>query len=270
MRDLSSFSSHLEGKGQTHPEEVDVLTVRAFVASLHGVNKPTTISRKLSAIRTFFKFLIREGRVRSNPAELVSSPKCPKNLPSFLPADDLLRLLAVPDRTSSLGARDLAILETLYATGVRVGELVKMDLGDLSEDGYVRVRGKGDKERIVPVGRAALRAVREYLPHRAKLAARAKASTNALFLNNRGGRLTSRSVARVLEKHQQVSRPPCAVSPHGVRHSFATHLLESGADLRSIQELLGHESLSTTQRYTHVNLGSLMAVYDKAHPKARK
>jgi integrase/recombinase XerC len=247
-------------------ETVDHLLIRRFLAHLHQVHKKSSIGRKLAAIRAFFKYLLREGRMVKNPAELVNTPKKEKLLPFHLNIDEVTALVEVPMDGDLLGLRDRAILETLYSCGIRVSELTGLDVGGVDlDEGLARVLGKGGKERIVPAGSYARRAIAGYL------AARNNPPHNApLFLNARGGRLTSRSVARIVDKYIVKIAALKKISPHTLRHTFATHMLESGADLRAIQELLGHASLSTTQKYTHVSIDRLMEVYDKAHPKARR
>jgi integrase/recombinase XerC len=215
---------------------------------------------------------VDEGLMKRSPAEIVATPKQEKNLPSFLPVDEVFALVEKPDRATLWGARDRAILETLYSCGIRVSELVGLSDGDVDfQLGIVRVYGKGRKERIVPIGGKAIEALRAYLPRRDEVLARRKKSgpRAPLFINPRGTRLTTRSVARILQKHVLQSGLLRKVSPHALRHTFATHLLDAGADLRAIQEMLGHVSLSTTQRYTHVSMDKLMEVYDKAHPRAK-
>jgi integrase/recombinase XerC len=246
-------------------ENVDHLLIRRYLAHLHQDHKKSSIGRKLAAIRAFFKYLLREGRVLKNPAELVSTPKKEKLLPFHLNIDEVTALVEAPMDGDLLGLRDRAILETLYSCGIRVSELTGLDVGGVDlDEGLTRVLGKGGKERVVPVGSYARRAIACYL------AARNDPPRDApLLLNARGGRLTSRSVARVVGKYILKIASIKKISPHTLRHTFATHMLESGADLRAIQELLGHASLSTTQKYTHVSIDRLMEVYDKAHPKAR-
>ena len=248
---------------------VDVLTIRAFLAELHknGIAR-ASIARKLASIRTFFRYLTREGRVDKNPARLVATPRLDKKVPARLEQSEVERLLDAPDASTALGRRDRAMLELLYATGLRVGELVSLDLATLDLDNrLVRVHGKGNKERIVPFGELAADALRVYLQDRRELV-RAGRGTDALFLNARGGRLTSRSVRRLTDRYLQLAALSASLSPHSLRHAFATHLLERGCDLRSIQELLGHESLSTTQKYTTLSTQMLLDVYEKTHPKA--
>ncbi|HTG01255.1 MAG TPA: tyrosine recombinase XerC, partial [Nitrospirota bacterium] len=229
-----------------------------------------SVGRKLSALRTFFKYLNRKGLLAANPARLVATPKREKRLPAVLTVDDAVRLMGSPGSTASdrdeTALRDRAVLETLYSTGIRASELTGMNRDDVNrDDGLVRIRGKGRKERIVPIGRRALDALDAYVGSKEK-----GRENSAVFTGPAGNRLTVRTVQRILENHRKRLGLAQMAHPHTLRHSFATHLLESGADLRAIQELLGHASLSTTQRYTHLNLDSLMESYDKAHPRARK
>ncbi len=250
--------------------DVDHRVLRGFIGHLLALNvSKASINRKLSAVRSFFKFLNTRGLIGSNPARLVAMPKREKRLPAVLTVDQALDLMESPgkdttaDREQTL--RDRAIVETLYSTGIRASELVGMNRDDISaSDRLVRIRGKGRKERVVPIGPKALAAIDAYL------SSKKKHRDAAVFSGPTGNRLTPRTVQRILEKYRKKLGFPQKASPHTLRHSFATHMLESGADLRAIQELLGHASLSTTQRYTHLNLASLMDTYDKAHPKARK
>jgi integrase/recombinase XerC len=268
---LSDLEQFLNFLGNSDLSTVDHQTLRRFIAYfMQRKVKRTSLARKLSAIRTFFRYLNQEGILTSNPARLVSTPRREKRLPVVLTADDAKRLVESPhsSRPNDIGSvlRDRAVLETLYSTGIRASELIGMDRDDIDRHGsLVRIRGKGRKERIVPIGGKALEAIDAYLrcPSRSD-------ETAAIFIGPSGKRLTARTVQRILENHRKQLGLQQKASPHTLRHSFATHMLESGADLRAIQELLGHASLSTTQRYTHVNLQSLMEVYDKAHPKARK
>ncbi|MCK9420371.1 MAG: tyrosine recombinase XerC [Nitrospirae bacterium] len=268
LSDLEQLSSFL---GKKELSAVDHQTLRRFIAHLmRGEVKKSSIARKLSAIRSFFRYLNREGILTNNPARLVATPRRDKRLPSVLTADDALRLMNSPnskkpeDHASML--RDRAVLETLYSTGIRASELIGMNREDIDRnDSLIRIRGKGRKERIVPIGGKAREAIDAYLGGHSR-----DAETSAVFIGPSGKRLTARTVQRILENHRKQLGLQQKASPHTLRHSFATHMLESGADLRAIQELLGHASLSTTQRYTHVNLDSLMEVYDKAHPNARK
>ena len=251
------------------PALVDHLDVRAYLASLYRHNAKSSVARKLSALRSFFSYLVRQGELKQNPADLVTAPKMGKAIPDFLPVDEAFQLMYGPDTTDVLGSRDRAILEVLYSCGLRVSELTALDLESIDLDlAIARVMGKGGKERVVPVGGKARKALSNYLERRGELVA-GREEHGALFLNNRGGRLSSRSVSRLLKKHMQKCNLGRPLSPHGLRHSFATHLLDAGADLRAVQELLGHVSLSTTQRYTHLSVDRLMAEYDKAHPRSR-
>jgi len=264
--DLTQFAAFLGGDREAPaPEEIDHLTIRRYLAQLHKGHSKSSIGRKLSAIRALFRYLLRVGRVEKNPAELVSTPKKEKRLPFHLNIDQVTALVETPGGTTELPLRDRAVLETLYSCGIRVSELTAMNVGDLDLDGgLARVMGKGGKERIVPVGACARRALVAYLEERGNPAA-----GEPLILNARGGRLTRRSIGRIVDAHMLLIATMRKVSPHTLRHTFATHLLEGGADLRAIQELLGHASLSTTQKYTHVSIDRLMEVYDKAHPKAK-
>ncbi len=261
--DLNSFFLFLDGKDIA---EVDHLTLRRFLAQLRSkAYSKRTIARKLASLRSLFKFLYREGHIKSNPITAISSPKLDKKLPKFLDVGQVTRLILKPDTASIAGLRDRAILETLYSTGIRVSELVGLDTQDIDFiSGVVKVFGKGSKERMVPIGEEALGAIRRYNDKKDKR----EKTRDAVFLNNRGGRLTDRSVRRMLDKYIQACAIEEKISPHSLRHSFATHLLDRGADLRSVQELLGHMNLSTTQIYTHVTMDRLKAVYDKAHPRA--
>jgi len=267
VEDLRQFDRFMgeELGAEARPTDVDHLMIRAFLARLHrdGVKKISS-GRKLAALRTFFRFLCREGVLSHNPASALLSPRIERRIPSHLDEDEVDRLLDVPgDGAAAVRAR--AFLELLYATGIRCAELVGLDLGEVDLDGrMVRVLGKGRKERIVPFGTRAAAAIREYLSVRAT----ARPTTDALFVNARGGRLTDRSIRSILAARVRQVALVRRISPHTLRHSFATHLLERGADLRAIQELLGHASLSTTQRYTHVNARHLIEVYKKAHPRA--
>jgi integrase/recombinase XerC len=252
------------------PEKIDTLAVRGFVARLSrdGLAK-SSIARKLAAVRSFLAHAEREGRAESNPARGVPTPRVPKGLPRDLTVDEMFNLLEHIGGDDLAAVRDTAILEMLYAAGLRVGELVSLDLEDVDlGNGIVRVLGKGNKQRLVPFGSKATRALERWKEQSRKL--RARRGEVAVFLNLRGSRLSDRSVRRILNRRLREAAIRARVSPHALRHSFATHLLGAGADLRAIQELLGHASLSTTQRYTHVSTDALMRVYDKAHPRARR
>jgi integrase/recombinase XerC len=255
-------------------KSIDALRVRGFLAFLfEKEKKKTSIARKLAAVRAFFNFLSREGTLVENPATTVSTPKLARTLPRIMNEEEMNDFLDRVGQAAQAGdpalVRDRAILELLYASGLRVSELTGLDLRQVNfGDGIVLVRGKGDKERIVPFGSKAREALTAYLPVREKILREHKATAAALFLNARGGRLTPRSVDRLLKKHVQRFGPNVKVSPHSLRHAFASHLLAEGADLRAIQEMLGHKSLATTQKYTQVSIKHLMEVYDKTHPKA--
>ncbi len=261
--DLTEFTRFLADEKIGGLPDADTRAVRAYVARLHqrGRSK-ATIARKLAAVRSCFRFLARRGALPANPARQVRSPRLGRRLPSFLPVDEATLLLNAPPEPSAAGARDRALLELLYASGLRVAEGCGLDLDDLDEARRtVRVVGKGDKERVVPVGETALEALAAHLVTRGR-------QRGPLFLNARGGRLTPRSAHRIVRARARQVGIDQRVTPHTLRHSFATHMLGAGADLRLIQELLGHSRLSTTQRYTHVSPEHLMRVYDRAHPRA--
>ena len=261
--DLREFSAFLRRAGTLGPAAIDMRSVRAYLASLHqrGLAK-SSIGRKLASVRSCLRFLARRGVIEQNPARLVRSPRPPRRLPSFLPKDESKQLLDRAPGSSASGCRDHALLELLYATGIRVAECCGLDGTDVDRShGTVRVLGKGDKERVVPVGEVALEAIDAYLAARAR-------PDGPLFTNARGGRLTTRSAQRIVGRQARLSGTSRRVTPHTLRHTFATHMLGKGADLRLIQELLGHRRLSTTQRYTHVSPEHLMKVYDAAHPRA--
>jgi integrase/recombinase XerC len=276
LSDLAQFRQFLlerrfcliDGKTVDY-RKVDVHVVRAYLASLAKGRKKSSIGRKLAALKGFFRYLVATRHIEKDPLGQIHSPKQEKPLPNFLSVDDVFRLLSVSDTRGALPSRDRAILEVFYSTGVRVSELVGLNWSDVDfQLGIVRVVGKGSKERIVPIGEVALDALRDYGQEIRKKWNLACKGESPVFLNNRRGRITTRSVARIIEKHLRKAGIAVKMGPHGLRHSFATHLLNGGADLRVIQELLGHASLSTTQRYTHLNLDQLTAVYDKAHPRA--
>jgi integrase/recombinase XerC len=275
LSDLRQFDEFLGRRAKENAEkkipleDVTVHVVRAYLASLSKHNKKSSIGRKLAALKGFFRYLLREKKIQRDPLALISTPKQEKPLPAFLSVDDVFRLLAGIQGEGILTLRDRAILETLYSTGVRVSELVGLDWNDVDfQLGIIRVVGKGSKERIVPIGEVALQRLRDYGAEQSIKWKRAAKGDMPVFLNHSGRRITTRSVARVVEKYLKAAGIAVRMGPHGLRHTFATHLLNGGADLRVIQELLGHASLSTTQRYTHVNLDQLTAVYDKAHPRA--
>jgi integrase/recombinase XerC len=271
---LKSSGMYLNSRGVVEIEKVDRIAIRKYMSFLHRKNKKSSIARKISTLRSFFKYLMREQAIPSNPAKSVSTPKVEKTLPTTLSVDEAFRLMEspqrIPEKSSEVSKerhlRDRAILELLYSSGLRVSELVGLNLNHLNPDlGIVRVMGKGRKERIVPVGVKALEALEAYLEERG-----VSREDAPIFINFLGGRLTTRSVGRLIKKYTRHSGIFRKVSPHSLRHTFATHLLDAGADIREIQEMLGHSSLSTTQRYTHVSMGKLMEVYDKAHPRSFK
>jgi integrase/recombinase XerC len=274
LADLGQYAAWLADRGAPLIPSSPAL-VRGFASSAAGEAGPVSLARKLSAVRSLYRFLVREGLASTNPARAVASPRQPKRLPEVLPEEETAALVESPSAEETLlHLRDRAFLELLYASGLRVSELTGLDVGgvDLAE-GVVRVVGKRRKERLVPVGLQAREAITRYLAEvRPRLAARpgGRRAGEALFLNFRGGRLTSRSVARLLDGWVARVGLPRHVHPHVLRHCFATHLLSNGADLRGIQELLGHASLSTTQRYTHLDWKRLATVYDQAHPRAHK
>jgi integrase/recombinase XerC len=268
--DLEEFAKFLEGGFSSENkniflaiEKVDYLTLRRYLAVLKQKNiKPKTIARKISCLRTFFKFLVREGYLKNNPALLISSPKLEKLLPTFLTEEEISRLIEAPSEDTVLALRDRAIFETLYSTGMRISELVSLTCDSIDYiSGIVKVEGKGKKERFIPIGEKAIEAIRKYLAKR-------EVNSKNLFLNKRGKRITARGVRVILNKYIKVLAQRHKISPHTFRHSFATHLLNRGADLRSVQELLGHANLSTTQIYTHLTTERLKAIYDKAHSRA--
>jgi integrase/recombinase XerC len=247
---------------------LDVMTVRRHIGYLYQTNTKTSIGRKLSAIRSFFGFLVRQGILDANPAETVPNPRTESPIPVFLPIDEMFRLLDSVSADSLSDLRDRAILEMLYSAGVRVSELTALNVYDVDADqSVIRVRGKGNRERVTPVGKKSLAALHAYRECLARQTGIGIQENGPLFLNLRNTRLTSRSVARILDKWAMKAGLSLPVFPHAMRHSFATHLLDSGADLRIVQELLGHQRLSTTQKYTHVSMDKLMETYDKAHPR---
>ena len=254
---------------QIDPRKIDVHVIRSYLAALAKDRKKSSIGRKLAALKKFFRYLVATHKIEKDPLLLIHSPKQEKPLPAFLSVDDVFQLLGAIKLKTGLDVRDRAALEVFYSTGIRVSELVGLNWADVDfQLGIIRVVGKGSKERIVPIGEIAMEALRDYSQEQRTRWQLAGKGETAVFLNNRGERITTRSVARVVEKHLKQAGIPVKMGPHGLRHSFATHLLNSGADLRVIQELLGHASLSTTQKYTHLNLDALTAVYDKAHPRA--
>jgi integrase/recombinase XerC len=265
--DVAGFLAFVEESG----EKIDPLLVRRYLAHLQrsGLSKRST-ARKVSALHAFFGYLVRHGHISTDPTEGIRGPKREKLLPKTVSEGQLTRLIEAPDRSRPEGLRDRAILEVLYATGLRVSELLSLTTTDAAHDSdQLRIIGKRNKERLVLLGRPAMEAVRQYLQAgRPTLAARSKTPTDALFLGRNGTKLVASSVFRMLEKYVAATSDTLKISPHTLRHSFATHMLDHGADLRSVQELLGHESLTTTEIYTHVSSQRLKEVYDRTHPRA--
>jgi integrase/recombinase XerC len=267
-RDLGQFIDFIDERGGSLPT-VDNVQIRGFMAQLHERKlKKSSSARKLAAIRSFFQFGVKKKWIGENPAKTVATPKQEKRVPSFLSEEEMAAFLEVPSSEKPLDLRDRAILELLYASGIRVSELVGISLEDANlGERLIRVRGKGKKERLVPFGRMAGGRLTSYLRVRPELV-QDRIGETALFLNYQGRRITPRSVERIVDKYIRLTAVKRKISPHSLRHSFASHLLSRGADLRVIQELLGHESLATTQKYTHLNLGQLMDVYRKSHPRS--
>lgn len=273
-RDLRHFDAYLREKRlNATPSDVDALLIRAYLGELFEQVGKATISRKLSAFRSFFRFCLRKGHVTENPLALVRGPRLKAPLPKFLPVDETLRLVERPRGDGPMPRRDQAIVEVLYGGGLRVSEARGLNIQSVDlDEGLARVRGKGRKERIVPLGRKAVDALLRYLPRRLELCpdGQTPQDPDALFLSKRGRRLTVRRMQQIVEREGAATGVRARLSPHALRHSCATHLLDSGADLRAIQEMLGHASLSTTQKYTHVTVDSLIAVYEAAHPLAKR
>jgi len=278
IADIQEFARFLHNnnfiKSQDEIINMGPETIREYLSCLYRKKvKKVTVNRKVSSLRAFYKYVVRTGRIKNNPAEMIQTLKTEKYMPSFLSVDEMFELLKAQGEHSVLDLRNRAMLEIFYSSGLRLSELAGLDLIDLDfNQKLVKVRGKGRKERIVPVGGPALKAVQEYLEKIGEI----RKDTNGdilkkpLFLNARGERITTRSIARIVNEITSKSGIGRKISPHALRHSFATHLLNAGADLRSIQELLGHESLSTTQKYTAVNINRMMEIYDKAHPRSKK
>jgi len=278
LADLGEFGKFLNGPENVTPYknmlEVGTETFRAYLACLHARKlKKVSINRKISSLRAFYKFLARSGKIKSNPASDIQTPKIEKYMPQFLSVDEAFDLMQSADETTVAGLRNRAMLELFYSSGLRLSELAGLNTDDVNfSAALVKLRGKGKKERIVPVGDPALAAMQKYQDE-TRMLRRQKfrgSEGEPFFLNARGARITTRSIARIVDEATARSGMGRKISPHALRHSFATHLLSAGADLRSIQEMLGHESLSTTQKYTAVNINRLMEVYDKAHPRAKK
>lgn len=284
LHDLEEFSSFVadgetaRGLKQKNEKavwanEINALTIRSYLGFLYKKNSKATLARKLSALRSFFKHLVKHGLIQENPADWIQTPKQDKTIPAYLSVDDMFRLLDFIKVGDWIGLRNRAIFETLYSSGIRVSELAGLNVFDMDPgNGTIRVLGKGNKERIVPIGKKAITAILAYRNElRTKgdkfFAQTGPEKNGPLFLNKSYKRLTTRSIARILEKLIRECGLLATVSPHGLRHTFATHMLDAGADLRTVQELLGHKSLSTTQKYTHVSIDKLMETYDKAHPR---
>jgi integrase/recombinase XerC len=278
IADVQEFAGFLQSNSFIKKEDevinAEPETIRAYLSYLYRQKvKKATVNRKVASLRAFYKYLLRNGKVKNNPANMVQTPKAEKYMPTFLSVDEAFQLLDAQGEKSALDLRSRAMLELFYSSGLRLSELAGLDVIDIDfNQELIKVRGKGKKERIVPVGRRALQAVKEYLETTGELRKSIDADIfkKPLFLNARGKRITTRSIARIVDAATGKSGIGRKISPHGLRHSFATHLLNAGADLRSIQELLGHKSLSTTQKYTAVNIDRMMEVYDKAHPRAKK
>lgn len=282
--DVTQYLAFVAGEtgkkmSQLGPDDLGMDSVRLHLGALNGAGAArASVGRKLSALKTFVRYLHREEVIEHNPTAMAVAPKRDQTIPVFLSEPEITRLIETPDTGDPLGRRDRAILELFYASGLRLSELVAIDLEDMNLNGrMVRVMGKGRKERLLPFNQSALAAIKAWMKDRAQLLAvrkaggrRLKAAGDPLFINYRGTRLTDRSVDRLLRKYVAQCSTRMGISPHALRHSFATHLLQRGADLRAIQELLGHAALSTTQRYTHVNAAQLIEVYRKSHPRASK
>lgn len=271
LNDINDLIIYID-KDEIDLEEITYYTLRGFINSLYekGLAK-STIERKIATFKSFFKFMVKRGYIEDNPARLLRFPKKEQKLFKVFNIDDILHLLEIPDRQTPDGLRDALILEMLYGTGVRVSELSHMDINDIDFSGErVRIRGKGKKERILPLDSFHIRMINEYLNKRVLFVAKEVKDYEALFINRFGTRLTDRSIRRIVEKYLKLAKLPLDFSPHSFRHTFATHLLENGADLRTIQHLLGHSSLSTTQKYTHLNLLEILKIYDMTHPYAKK
>ena len=264
LADFLADDSHLPS-----PDQVTPLDLRGYVAALHEAGyAKSSISRRLASLRSFFRFAQREGLVETNPAKPLKNPRPERKLPHFLTTQEIGRLLKAPPLDDSMALRDRCIFEVLYSAGLRVSELVGINDADLDlEDGYVRVQGKGKRERLAPLGSFAVKSIRKWQQHRK--VARLSGKNVPLFVNRFGNRITTRSIGRMVEKYLLLTGLDQRTSPHTLRHSFATHLLDNGADIRSVQELLGHKSLVTTQIYTHVSTAGLKDIYEKAHPRAR-
>jgi len=278
IADVEEFNSFLRGNDIKKKSDaiinVEPETIRTYLSHLYRKKvKKVTVNRKIYSLRSFYKYLLRAGKIKNNPAEMVQTAKIEKYMPIFLSVDEMFQLLSAQGANSVSGLRDHAMLELFYSSGLRLSELAGLNVTDLDfRQALVKLRGKGKKERIVPVGQKALQAIDEYIKKTTEVRKKCDDNLfkNPLFLNARGKRITARSIARIVDAITVKSGIGRKISPHALRHTFATHLLNAGADLRSIQELLGHESLSTTQKYTAVNINRMMEVYDKAHPRAKR
>ena len=270
LETLAEYLQEVHGRLPA-PAEITPLQLRDFVGALHEAGyAPTSIARKLASLRSFYRFAQREGLAETNPAKPLRNPRRQRKLPHFLTTKEIGKLLSAPPTDTPLGLRDRAILETMYSAGLRVSDLVGINDGDLDMDqGLVRVRGKGKRERLAPLGRYAIRALQRWLKSRTLARPHQQSHSAPVFVNKFGNRITTRSIGRMLEKYLKLTGLDIRTSPHTLRHSFATHLLDSGADIRSVQELLGHKSLITTQIYTHVSTKGLREAYQKAHPRAQ-
>lgn len=269
--DLADYLIELAGR-KIEPKEVTPRDLRGYVAALHEAGyAKSSISRKLASLRSFYRFAMRQKIADANPAKPLRNPRGGRKLPHFLTSEQLESLLEAPPANTVMGLRDRAMLETMYSAGLRVSELVGLNEGDMSfQEGTLRIRGKGRKERIGALGRYAIEAIQSYQAKRVRPENKPQGREAAVFLNRFGDRLTTRSVGRMLEKYIAQAQLDARTTPHTLRHSFATHLLDRGADIRSVQELLGHKSLVTTQIYTHVSTANLKEVYNRAHPRARR
>jgi integrase/recombinase XerC len=271
--DLTDLADYLSDEGQriVVARDISPTDLRAYVAALHEAGyAKSSISRKLASLRSFYRFAQRQSMADSNPAKPLRNPRGSRKLPHFLTGDEILKLLNAPSRLEVAGLRDRAILETIYSAGLRVSELVGLCDGDIDySEGVVRIRGKGRKERFGSLGKFAIRALQDYVKVRTRSSKQPEGSKGPTFVNRFGDRLTTRSIGRMLEKYIHETGLDARTSPHTLRHSFATHLLNAGADIRSVQELLGHKSLVTTQIYTHVSTANLQEVYNRAHPRAK-
>lgn len=267
-RDLLQLAAYIEEK-KVSLRGIDNIILRGFLAHLHEKkNKKSTVARKLAAIRSFLQFCMKKKWIEDNPAKVVATPKQEKHVPSFLSEEEMTEFLDLPDSKQPLDLRDRCMLELLYATGIRVSELVGININDVNfEERLIRIRGKGKKERLAPFGRIAENCLTSYIRSRQQIN-KGDIDVDTLFLNYRGERLTARSVERIVDKYIRAAALRRKISPHSLRHSFASHLLSRGADLRVIQELLGHESLATTQKYTHLDIKQLLEVYKKSHPRS--